>query len=112
MAKQYDLWGNAINLEPTEQKVQRILEETPAARGDDKFLLLEVWKEDGLVDVLGDDGLLDRFCQWFVTQASSPESVVRMRRKLQSAGRCLPSPEVQERRAALQEQWREFFRRN
>jgi len=112
MTKQFDLWGGSINLEPTEQKVARVLAAFPETRESDKELILKLWMtEDGLADLLRDPALAEQFTQWFRNQATFSESIARMRRKIQSDGRYLSSPEVQRRRDALQEDWRECFRR-
>lgn len=112
MTKQLGLFGGAVNLAPTEKKVERILEAHPETRGSDKELILKVWlEEDGLADILRDEALAERFAQWFTDQATYTESVTRTRRKLQGDGRYLPEPEAQSRRAARQEAWRGHFRR-
>jgi hypothetical protein len=67
--------------------------------------------EDGLGELLGDEALQERFRHWFTSQATFSESIARTRRKIQADGRCLPCKEVQERRAELQEAWRQHFRR-
>jgi len=112
MTKQFDLFGGAVNLAPVEERVGRILEMHPEVRASDKALILEVWlEEDGLADVLGDEALRERFCQWFTSQATFTESICRARRAIQSSGRCLPEREVQEHRQRQQERWRDNFRR-
>jgi len=111
MTLQMDLWGGSVNLTPIEDKVERVLEEHPETRGSDKELIVKVWELDGLADILGDDGLLDRFRQWFVSQATYTESITRTRRALQAEGFFRPEAEHQERRAARQEAWRQHYRR-
>ncbi len=109
---QRTLWGGAVNLAPTERKVERILEKHPGARESDKELILRVWlEEDGLGELLGDEALQERFRQWFTDQATFTESIARIRRKIQSDGRYLPCSEVQQYRRAQQEAWRQHFRR-
>lgn len=112
MTVQQTLWGGAINLAPTEKKVERVLASHPETRGSDKELILKVWlEEDGLGELLSDEALQERFRQWFTSQATFTESIARTRRKLQSNGRYLPQPEVQAHRRARQEAWRQHFRR-
>jgi len=112
MTVQQTLWGGAINLAPTEAKVERILESHPETRSSDRELILAVWlEEDGLADILHDPALAEQFVQWFRDQATFSESIARVRRKLQGDGRYLPPEEAQLRRAAQRDAWRECFRR-
>jgi hypothetical protein len=111
MKTQLDLWGNKIVLEPIEDVVADILERHPETRGSDKELILKVWETDGLGKVLGDDGLLDRFRQWFLTQATYTETITRARRACQKRGIGVPDERDRARRALRQGQWRNTFRR-
>jgi hypothetical protein len=74
----------------TKDKVARVLDQKPEARDNDKLLMLYVWQIEGL-------HLSERQIEKF-KNASSPESIRRMRQKFQEEGQYLASPEVEERR--------------
>ena len=59
--------------------VEEVLKEQPITRVDDKRLILEVWKKEGLQ--LGD--MREAF---ILTACSTPESITRARRKMQEDG--------------------------
>jgi len=71
-------------------KVARILAQKPETRDNDKLLMLYVWQIEGLN--LSESQLK----KW--KEVSSPESIRRMRQKLQEDGQYLASPEVEEHR--------------
>jgi len=108
MTVQFDLFGGYVDMTPIEAKVMQILECNPEARGSDKTLLLEVWRIDGLDEILDGD-TLERFREWFLSRASYPESVTRARRRFKD--RYPPDPEAQQRRERREEWFRSRHRR-
>ena len=106
MITQMDLFGRAAppqGLSPQE-KVAYILEICPAARDDDRELMLRYWELfDGLALVLGEQGA-DRFREWF-RMATHPETIRRRRADIQKlgggGGSMLPSATEAARRRAL-----------
>jgi len=106
MIRQMGLFGGAEppqGLTPQE-KVAYILEVRPAARDDDRELMLAFWELfDGLTTVLGEEGAA-RFAAWF-RKATHPETIRRRRAEIQKlgggGGALLPSPGEAARRRAL-----------
>lgn len=70
-----------------EQQLIKKLESNAALRANDKLLILEQWKDEGLE-------LTPHQQQQFMC-VSSPESIRRSRQKIQERGKCLPSQRVQ-----------------
>ena len=64
--------------------VERVLRDNPEARGDDKVLMLIIWKEQGLK-------LTDEQIDFFRTHCLSPESIRRNRQLIQEGGRYRPT---------------------
>lgn len=81
--------------------VRYILHHYPEARNSDKLLLLIYWS---LVDKIK---IPKDFWREFLDKATSPETIIRARRKVQEGGEYLPSQEVLEKRRTLDE----YFRR-
>ena len=83
------------NLSPQE-KVAYILEQRPAARDDDRELMLAFWEIfDGLALVLGEEGAA-KFAAWFArrrTRRPSAGAGPRSRSWAGEAGRCCHRPE-------------------
>lgn len=79
-------------------KVERILSQKPETRDNDKLLMLYVWQIEGLN--LSDSQLK----KW--KEVSSPESIRRMRQKMQEEGKYRASEEVEQKRYELYEQTR------
>ena len=74
----------------TKKLVERVLEQKPEARDDDKLLMLYVWQMQGLHF---SEGQLKAF-----KNASSPESIRRTRQKFQQDGEYKASEKVEEQR--------------
>ena len=90
-----------------QQKAERLLEEFPDARGDDRLLMRLWWKRwdglgslflwvlrDLLQDEKGDEelevmaqALLERFETWFQRSATHPETIRRRRAEIQALRR-------------------------
>lgn len=71
-------------------KVERVLSQKPETRDNDKLLMLYVWQIEGLN--LSDSQLK----KW--KEVSSPESIRRMRQKMQEEGKYRASEEVEQKR--------------
>lgn len=57
--------------------VKQILEDTPKTRESDKLLMLYVWYKQGVIN----GGMIDG--RRFMSEATTPESITRARRKVQ-----------------------------
>lgn len=79
-------------------KVARVLSQKPETRDNDKLLMLYVWQIEGLHL---SDSQLEKF-----KNASSPESIRRMRQKMQEEGQYRASEAVEQKRYELYEQTR------
>lgn len=82
--------------------VLALLEAFEDTRNSDKFLLLKYWQVvDGINTTIG-------FGPQFLRQATSPESITRARRSIQSTGLFPPTdPTVLKKRRMLQEEARQ-----
>lgn len=90
-----------IVTEPIKQKVESVLGTHMQARSNDKKLILEVWKKEGLpINWEFEQAFLGR-------DVSSPESVRRTRQKLQESGQYLAPKPVREARAKLEQETRQ-----
>ena len=100
--RKFDVRNRIINLEKQNHLVVE----------DDLLLIFMMWKEDGLEKVLrsNDPGA---WVIWFMSIATSPESIRRSRQKLTSTEKGLPeiqvSDEVTETRKKRSEEWREYW---
>lgn len=83
-------------------KVARVLDQKPETRDNDKLLMLYVWQIEGFY-------LSDKQIEQF-KNASSPESIRRMRQKLQEEGKYLASPEVEEQRYQMYTETKDAIR--
>lgn len=77
-------------------KVERVLSVNTNARNDDKVLMLQVWEIEGFY-------LTENQKKAFM-QSSSPESIRRMRQKMQEEGKYRASEAVEQKRYELFEQ--------
>lgn len=71
--------------------VERALKEYPQTRGSDRHLIIAVWHYQN------PDWKYDPVA-WILTEAMSPETITRWRRKLQEQGRYLPEDKITEAR--------------
>jgi len=100
--KRFDVRNRIRNLE----KLNHMVVE------DDLLLIFSMWQEDGLEEVLatGDPGA---WVIWFMSQATSPESIRRSRQNLTSSAKGPPeiwvSDEITETRKQRAEEWREHW---
>jgi len=100
--KRFDVRNRIRNLE----KLNHMVVE------DDLLLIFLMWKEDGLEKVLstGDPGA---WVIWFMSRATSPESIRRSRQSLTSSDKGPPeiwvSEEITETRKKRAEEWREHW---
>jgi len=63
------------------ERIMELYRKDPNVANDDRVLMLAFWKAyDGLEDVLGDR--YEDFCDWWVKQATKPESIRRSRQSL------------------------------
>lgn len=74
----------------TKKLVERVLQQNPQARDDDKALMLEVWEMQGLC--------FSETQKKAFKRASSPESIRRTRQKFQQDGEYKASDKVEEKR--------------
>ena len=82
--------------------IQKVLKEQPITRLDDKRLILEVWKEEGLH--------LGKMREaYFLANCSPPESITRARRKMQEDGFYKPSEESQRLKGVEERKLRSYF---
>lgn len=80
------------SLKNIEQRVGLVLAKYPDARNDDKLLIKLYWEEFDKVKSLND-----------IVDATPPETIMRVRRKLNEKGKYLPTdPEVLKRRRLYQ----------
>jgi hypothetical protein len=100
--QKFDVRSRIINLE----KLNHMVVE------DDLLLIFLMWQEDGLEKVLRteDPGA---WVIWFMSRATSPESIRRSRQKLTSTDKGPPeirvSDEVTATRKQRSEEWREYW---
>tara|TARA_Y100000310_G_C20627200_1_gene786599 strand:+ start:1123 stop:1707 length:585 start_codon:yes stop_codon:yes gene_type:complete len=100
--KRFDVRNRIRNLE----KLNHMVVE------DDLLLIFLMWKEDGLEKVLStrDPGA---WVIWFMSRATSPESIRRSRQSLTSTDKGPPeiwvSEEITETRKKRAEEWREYW---
>ena len=100
--RKFDVRNRIINLE----------EQNHLVAEDDLLLIFMMWKEDGLEKVLmsKDPGA---WVIWFMSAATSPESIRRSRQKLTSTKNGPPeiqvSEEVTATRKKRSEDWREYW---
>ena len=100
--QKFDVRSRIINLE----KLNHMVVE------DDLLLIFLMWQEDGLEKVLmtKDPGA---WVIWFMSRATSPESIRRSRQKLTSTDKGSPeikvSEEVTATRKQRSEEWREYW---
>lgn len=95
------------NQKVIKNNVLTLLEEVEGTRNSDKLLLLKYWQRfDNINTSIG-------FGPSFLRLATSPESITRARRTIQSAGLYQPTDiEVLKKRRMLQEEAREHHARN
>lgn len=88
-------------IQPT---VEKLLEQRPELRESDIDLILAVWQFQGVH--LSGQQIED------IRKAAHPESVRRVRAKLHSEGKYLPTKEKVEQRALFAEEHRQYHRNN
>ena len=88
-------------LSNTETAIRYLLAHYPDARSSDKLLMLLYWE---IVDKIP---IPKEFRTAFLRKATPPETIRRMRQKIQEQGDYLPSPEVQEARRRKQQAMRQ-----
>jgi len=91
-------------LTSTELAVRYILAHFPKARSNDKLLLLLFWE---LVDKIP---MTKEFKQAFLTRATTPETITRARRLIQSSGEYQPTEEIREYRESRKKKMRELLK--
>jgi len=93
-------------------RIRNLEEENHLVVEDDLLLIFMMWKEDGLEKVLksNDPGA---WVIWFMSRATSTESIVRSRRELTSTKNGSPEilvrEEINENRKKRSEEWREYW---
>ncbi len=93
----------AVRATQVKQGVERILNQYPETRDNDKVLMVRYWADiEGLVFDYS-------FPTRLITEGTSPESITRARRAIQQAGLYLPSTEATLRRRQRQAEMREHF---
>ena len=90
-------------LQSVETCVRYILAHYPEARNDDKILMLLYWEIIDRIPMTRD------FKRAFLKRATHPESIRRMRQKIQHEGDYLPRKEVLEYRRARSKKFREVL---
>ena len=81
-----------------EQKVIGLLTENKLLRANDKMLMLEFWKREGLE--------LTPHQQQVFMQVTSPETIRRNRQKIQERGLCMPDDKTYNYRQSKAEEIR------
>ena len=101
---------NAIEVDKLKEKmrgvelcVRHILALYPEARNNDKLLMLLYW------EVIDKIPMTREFKRTFLKRATHPESIRRMRQKIQHEGDYLPRKEVLERRRIRSKKFREVL---
>jgi hypothetical protein len=87
-------------LSNTEMATRYILAHFPEARNNDKLLMLLYW------DIVDKIPMPKEFRQAFLHKATPPETIRRMRQKIQEQGDYLPRQEILEARRRKQEAMR------
>jgi hypothetical protein len=87
-------------LSNTEMATRYILAHFPEARNNDKLLMLLYW------DIVDKIPMPKEFRQAFLHKATPPETIRRMRQKIQEQGEYLPRQEVLEARRRKQQAMR------
>jgi hypothetical protein len=88
-------------LSNTEMATRYILAHFPEARNNDKLLMLLYW------DIIDKIPIPKEFRQTFLHKATPPETIRRMRQKIQEQGEYLPRQEVLEARRRKQHAMRQ-----
>jgi len=82
--------------------VEETLRDYPQTRGSDKRLILEVWQKEGLILSQEQEDFISAMC-------SSPESITRVRRKVNEGGLYRPTRDIEYQRKAEEEKVRNHF---
>ena len=91
-------------LKDTETIVRYIMAHFPETRSNDKLLMLHYWE-------LADKIRIPRtFWRDFMKKATPPETITRVRRKIQAEGDYLPREEVYQKRQARSRKFREILK--
>ena len=85
--------------------VRHILALYPEARNNDKLLMVIFWEMFDKIPVPKE------FRRAFLQRATTPETITRVRRRVQEAGNYEARPEVKEKRQEKSQKLREFFRK-
>ena len=94
------------------QKIVDLYHKNPLVVEDDRLLTFEVWKEEGLVEVLKQRSI-ERLMHWFLFEATDGETIRRSRRALTSDKHGPPvievSEETQKNRRKYSDAWRKHW---
>ena len=91
-------------LKDAETMVRYIMSLFPETRSNDKLLMLHYWE-------LADHIRIPReFWRDFMKKATPPETITRVRRKIQAEGDYLPREEVYQKRQARSRKFREILK--
>ena len=88
-------------LSRVETGIRYILAHYPEARNNDKLLMLLFW------EIFDKINIPKEFRQAFLNRATPPETIRRVRQKIQSQHEYLPSEDVLRKRRRLQDMYRE-----
>lgn len=92
----------SLQLTKVKEEVENVLADDSHARNSDLWLLLKIWKKQGIKVLLPVGMRLE--------ETTMPESVRRCRQQLNNAGEYLPTDaSVLKRRRLLQNDWRDHF---
>jgi hypothetical protein len=91
------------------QIVEAILKRNIPSRDSDNVLLAEVWRDEYALKSLDDDGYIAFLVSLHLGQLSTPESITRVRRKLQETNPLLRGDKYKKRHS-LQETVKEELR--
>jgi hypothetical protein len=105
---QHTLFGYTLPIGDLERRIIAIYRENRRVADSDKVLAIEVWKTEGLRQAI--EHGLESFTEWFVSEATSFESISRASRKLRASGIIQASPEVAQARKELAEMHRQYWR--
>ena len=92
-----------IKLKNAETMVRYIMAHFPETRSNDKLLMLFYWE---MVDKIP---MSREFKQAFLKRATTPETITRVRRRIQQEGDYQPREEVKRIRQARSKKFREIF---
>lgn len=96
-----------IEFSDAEKAVLEAYKANPKSADNDKLLLLYVWRDEGLRELLAD--LFRPFCLWFQDKATNPDTITRAGRRLRQLDVISSSPEAERFRREQQKEYRRDY---